>query len=112
MNSRLPLALALLLASGLACAGGNGVSLATTSGTGSIWVSDAVVEALAGTALKDVPPNPGLVKRLSSLPGARELDGGAWRSPPLLLPDKSLIEITVDRYGKITGVQRISDARN
>lgn len=102
----------LLCATGAGWAGGNGVNLATTSGTGSIWVSENVLDALSGRRLEDIPPNPGLVERIRRLTGARELAGGSWLSPPLRMPDQSLVAITVDVNGKITQVERLGSAPN
>lgn len=105
--SKILLAAALVTVSGVALAGKSGVSGAGTNGSGTYIVSDSEDTAQLGYGLINVPGNPGLLTRISNLPGAVTLADGSVVSPPVRTPDGTVIRLTVDKDGRIVRVEKV-----
>jgi hypothetical protein len=98
---------ALLAVSGTALAGKQGTAGGAGSGTGGVINSGGALNASFGGGLLNAPPNPSLFSRISGLPGAVQNDDGTVTSPPIRMPDGSVVRVTCDSFGKILSVDKV-----
>jgi hypothetical protein len=97
---------ALFAISGTALAGKEGTPGGGT-GSGGVISTSGAANATFGTGLLNTGGNPGLFNRVAGLPGAVENDDGTVTSPPLRMPDGSVVRVTVDSFGRIISVDKV-----